>query len=266
MDTRVTNKAIPDYSLLDEVGLGETMFYPRSLENSPPQGASDLLIDIEPSISIGARFYLNDVSGTSLLYFHGNGEVASDYDKIATLYREIGVNLFVVDYRGYGQSSGDPTFAALIDDARPIAQYFHNFLNQQHLPKDRYIMGRSLGAYPAIDIAACATAGFRGLILESGAGNMRRSVERIGLLETERGANLVATHEANVGTITLPVLLIHGEIDMLVPKSVAKDTSDLLTATTTNLEVIPGAGHNDLLWIGREQYFDAIGQFISSSN
>ena len=95
---------------------------------------------------------------------------------------------------------------------------------------------------------------------------MRRSVERIGLLETERGANLVATHEAHVGTITLPVLFIHGEIDMLVPKSVAKDTSDLLTTTTTKLEVIPGAGHNDLLWIGREQYFDAIGQFISSSN
>ena len=127
-------------------------------------------------------------------------------------------------------------------------------------------MGRSLGAHPAIEAAANAADRFRALILESGASNIRRSVERVGLLDTELGGRLAAAHEAKIGRIELPVLLIHGEVDNLVPLSTAETTRDLLTSTTPKLEVIPRAEHNDLLWVGREQYFGAIADFIRAAN
>jgi len=254
----------PNYALLDDAGLGGAMFYPRPDDRPPPPGASDHQIEITPAVSLGARFYPTDPAGPSLLYFHGNGEVASDHDGIAPLYHDIGANLFVAEFRGYGQSTGDPTVAALVGDAHPAVAYFHQLLDDQGFSAERYVMGRSLGAHPALEVAANAAERFRGLILESGAGNIRRSVERAGLLETELGGRLAAAHDAKVRGIRLPVLLIHGAVDTLVPLNTAETTRDLLTSTAARLEVIPGAGHNDLLWIGRDQYFRAIADFVST--
>ena len=261
----MTNETSPDYALLDQAGLAGAMFYPRPDDGPPPPGASDHMIEVASGVALGARFYPVDPAAPTLLYFHGNGEVASDHDGIAPLYHEIGVNLFVAEFRGYGRSSGRPTVEALVGDAHPAAAYFHDLLDQHGYSERRFIMGRSLGAHPAIEAAANAAGRFRGLILESGAGNIRRSIERVGLLETELGATLAAAHEAKVAGIALPVLLIHGEVDTLVPLGTAELTRELLTLTTATLEVIPGAGHNDLLWVGRDQYFSAIADFVAAA-
>ena len=66
---------------------------------------------------MGARFYASERSRPTLLYFHGNGEIASDHDDIAPLDHEIGLNLFVAEFRGYGSSGGRPSVAGLIADA-----------------------------------------------------------------------------------------------------------------------------------------------------
>lgn len=262
----MTSDARPNYALLDEAGLGAMMFYPRGDDRPAPPGATDHLVEVELGVSLGARFYPTDPAAPTLLYFHGNGEVASDHDGIAPLYHEIGVNLLVVEFRGYGQSTGQPTVAALVGDAHPSVAAFHALLDELDFVDDRYVMGRSLGAHPALEVAANAASRFRGLILESGAGNIRRSVERLGLLDTELGGRLAAEHDAKITGITLPVLLIHGASDTLVPLSTAETIRALLTSTTTTLEVIAGAGHNDLLWIGRDQYFKAIAEFVGTAD
>ncbi|MDA0351912.1 MAG: alpha/beta hydrolase [Chloroflexi bacterium] len=255
----------PDYALLDSAGLAASMFYPRPDDQPPPPGASDHLIEVAPGVVLGARFYPLRPDAPTLLYFHGNGEVASDHDNIAPLYHEIGVNLFVAEFRGYGQSTGTPNVAALVGDAHPTVAYFHDLLDRGGYSAARFVMGRSLGAHPALEVAANAAGRFRGLILESGAGNIRRTVERRGLGDTELGARLAAAHDAKVRGIAIPVLLIHGEIDNLVPLSTAEAIRDLLTSTTAQLEVIPRAGHNDLLWVGRDQYFGAISAFVGAN-
>ena len=116
-------------------------------------------------------------------------------------------------------------------------------------------MGRSLGAHPALELAANGGSRFRGLILESGAGSIREMLGRLGLLDTEVGGQLAANHEAKIRSIVMPALLIHGERDQLVPLRTAEELHKLLEATSRHLVVIAGAGHNDILWVGRTQYF-----------
>ena len=253
-----------DYAMLDRAGASELIFYPRPDYEPAPPGASDHLIEVAAGVAIAARWYAFDASYPTILYFHGNGEIASDHDSIAPLYRDAGANLFVAEFRGYGRSNGRPAFAHLVADAHPVAERFHMLLDGGGFSQRRFIMGRSLGSHPALELAARAPGRFRGLIVESGAAGLRRMLERFGLnAEEGPAAELVAAHEAKIRSIGLPLLVIHGEYDELIPLEHALELYDLLAAVERELVVIPGAGHNDLLWGGRRQYFEAIRAFVN---
>lgn len=89
----------PDYSLLDLTPAGRSMFYPRRDWWPPPVGATDHSIPVDEGVAVAVRFYRYSVIAPTILFFHGNGEVAPEYDETAQFYRQIGVNLIVADYR-----------------------------------------------------------------------------------------------------------------------------------------------------------------------
>ncbi|MCZ6545451.1 MAG: alpha/beta hydrolase [Chloroflexi bacterium] len=252
-----------DYSPLDRAGAA-SIFFPRSDTRPAPAGATDLLIDVEPGVAVAARFYVHDPAAPTILYFHGNGEVAADHDDIAPLYHEIGLNLFVAEFRGYGQSGGQPSYASLIADAHPVVERFHSLLDADGFAPQRLVMGRSLGSGPALEVAANASDRFLGCIIESGAANIRRMLTRLGIAETLESVQLADQHEAKIRSIRLPTLILHGEHDELVPPAYAAELYDLLSDVDRDLIIIPGAGHNDILWRGMRQYFDAINAFTTN--
>ena len=96
-----------DYSPLDRPEISMNSFYPRRNWSSTPEGATDYAVQVEEGVSLSCRFFpadadtANDAS-PNILFFYGNGETASDYDGIAPIYNEVGINFFVADYRGYG--------------------------------------------------------------------------------------------------------------------------------------------------------------------
>lgn len=254
----------PDYALLDASGQSASIFFPRRDVTPPPPGSADVQLPVEPGIAVAARWFAFSPEAPTVLYFHGNGEVASDHDDIAPLYKNIGLNLFVAEFRGYGASNGRPGMASLVADAHPVTARFHELLDEQGFAAERYIMGRSLGSHPALEIAANLGERFRGLIIESGAANLRRLALRMGV-DPEDGAEgqaLVEAHEAKVRGIRLPVLILHGQRDDLVPLETAVHLHDLLENAEKELVVIPGAGHNDILFVGYQQYFDSIAAFV----
>lgn len=259
------SEVAPDYAMLDAVGASGMMFYPRPDPQPTPPGGSDLPIEVEPGVVVNARFYAFDPALPTILYFHGNGEVASDHDTLSPLYRQAGANLFVAEFRGYGRSTGRPTMEHLVSDGHPVAAFFHAHLDALGFNERRFIMGRSLGTHPALELAANAPERFLGFIVESGAGGLRRMLQRLGFdVETGAGADLVNAHEAKIRRIRLPVLIIHGEWDELVPLQQAIELHELLDrAAERELLVIPGAGHNDLLWVGLQDYFEAIQRFVA---
>ena len=96
--------------MMDRPEILERLFFPRRElpEEARPGSGMPHVVKVAEDVSIGCRFYPSTKSGPSLLYFHGNGEIAADYDYVAPLYQERGINLFVADYRGYGAATGVP--------------------------------------------------------------------------------------------------------------------------------------------------------------
>lgn len=253
----------PDYSVLDRGGVSAGIFFPRPDPSPTPADASDHLVELGDGVTLGARRYEIDPRGPTIVYFHGNGEVVGDHDGIAPLYHSIGANLFVFEFRGYGRSSGSPTIAHLVSDGARCGEAAHRLLDADDFTGPRFVMGRSLGANPALEVAA-RVAGFDGLILESGAGNVARFVGRLGLSPGDEIDGLVAAHDAKLATITMPTLIIHGLADDLVPVDNALATADRLTASEVTTELFEGAGHNDLLLVDPRRYFDSIARLIGT--
>ncbi|NDJ62214.1 MAG: alpha/beta hydrolase [Chloroflexi bacterium] len=249
---------------LDDPRILAGLFYPRSAranENLPP-GARDGTVTIAADVVIGYRWFPLKPEAPVILFFHGNGEVAADYSTVAPLYHNIGVSLLVVDYRGYGWSTGFPLVSALLTDAEKIAAALPQILGDAPADKPVYVMGRSLGSAPAIHLAYTYPERFRGLIIDSGFAETPSLFKRLGIDTT--GLNIDESPIGNarkIASIDLPLLIIHGERDLLLPLSNAQQLFDAAPSTQKRLLVIRGAGHNNLLVYGSGDYFLALAGF-----
>ncbi|MCK4387981.1 MAG: alpha/beta hydrolase [Dehalococcoidia bacterium] len=252
-----------DYSILDQPEVLSFIFFPRKDVTEAPANASDYLIPVDKDVSISCRFYVHSQRAPSMIYFHGNGEVVSDYDHIAPIYTQLGINLFVADYRGYGASQGRPTFSNMISDALAIFKAFADILNENHYSNDILVMGRSLGSAPAIEIAYHHQEQLKGLVIESGFASVINLLLHLGLPTESLGLNDTEfPNLAKMRTITIPTLIIHGEYDSLIPATEGKALFENAASSNKNMVIIPNAEHNDIMLVGMELYFKAIKQFI----
>jgi hypothetical protein len=254
-----------EIAALDDPKLLQFIFYPRQDVRKCPQNASDYFIPVEENIFIGCRFYTCSQSSPSIIYFHGNGEVVGDHNDIAPFYNQRGMNLFVADYRGYGSSGGDPTLANTISDAHQIFNAFLDLLHRSNYSDNILVMGRSLGSLSAIELAFHYQEKLKGLIIESGFASISRLLKHLGLPpEFIHIDDDTFPNAAKIRAITLPALILHGQYDTLVPLLEAKDLFEKSAAEKKYLEIISGADHNTILFVGMERYFDAIENFVSS--
>jgi len=254
----------PDYARLDRLPVVQPLFHPMPDRTRARGGAEDLRFEVAPAVGIAARYHRGPSCRATVLYFHGNGEVVGELDDLALLFRDQGIDLVIAGYRGYGRSDGQPSFAAMVADAHPIADAFHAAADALRGPGPRFVMGRSLGGHPALEIAANRPGRFDGLVLSSPSGELRRVLARIhGITHPSPELEaLVAAHEAKLARISLPTLVIHGDQDEVIPLASAKAVHDRIGAVARSLVVIPGAGHNDILWVAFDEYFGAIRGFM----
>lgn len=253
-----------DYSILDDPLLLQIIFHPN-LEWSPrPEGATDHSIPVESDVFVSGRFYPADQSSPSILYFHGNGEVVSDYDWISRFYNELGANLFVAEYRGYGKSNGIPTSSNTVADAHTIFTYFLDMLKSNGYTGSIFIMGRSLGSQSAFELAANYPADIEGLILESGFIQNVRLLKYVGIpLSIPNIESFEKAAIKRISEITMPVLIIHGDLDTTIPHTEAENIYSNIGSSEKKLLTIWGSDHNSLMLVGLQEYFDAIKKFIT---
>ena len=239
-------------------------FLPEDISFSPPPEPV-YPIEVEEGVTINCGFWVNSEQNPSILYFHGNGETVDTCDWIAPIYNQRRINLFVADYRGYGSSNGKPTISNMISDASAIFRGFREIIEKQHFRNSLFVMGRSLGSIPAIEVALNYQDEIRGLIIESGmANNFRRMWDYLKTTETESvwGEESLFLNKVKVKQVRKPTLIIHGECDQLISVEEGKELYHNSGAPDKRILVIPGADHNDVMIIDESLYFDTIEEFV----
>lgn len=238
------------------------LFFPRKesmLDLDSPYVMSRF-VKVDEDVSVNCRFYHAGEENPNVLYFHGNGETCLDYDDVAPLYMERGINLFVADYRGYGFSGGSPDCSSMIKDTHPVFQSFTALLRDLGYKGDRFVMGRSLGSAPAIEVAYHYQQDLKGLIVESGFASARNQFARIGVTHLFKDVKdpVGFGNDLKIKEVTIPTLIIHGEADEIIPSGEGRALYALSGASKKRSLFISHAGHNDLLMIGEEAYLSAI--------
>ncbi|MHB8109188.1 MAG: alpha/beta hydrolase [Syntrophorhabdaceae bacterium] len=258
---------MPDYSKIDTPEVLSYVFYPRDESGACPKYAFDNFVPVADSVAIHCRFYRQDDSWPWILFFHGNGEVVSDYDELAIFYFKYKFNLAVSDYRGYGKSNGTPTVTDMARDAHKVYEAAKAALKERGLRHDLWVMGRSLGSVSAIEISFHFGKEINGLIIESGFPCISSLIVRHGIASPDMDLNSTTSACLDMlKGIAVPVLVIHGEYDSLVPPDEAETIMETIASPSKELLMIPGATHNDIMFVGLRQYMEAIRRFIDSTN
>lgn len=255
-----------DYTALDRPDVLMFLFHPRKAVGPVDGGQRflEILIPVEGHIRVGARFHMAHANGPTILFFHGNGEIVSDYDDIGPMFNQLGINFMAVDYRGYGCSDGNPTVSAMMADCHRIFDFAEQWKTENAFSGPLIVMGRSLGSAPALELAAACVDRVDGLVVESGfawAGPLLRLLgvdpDGIGFDESSGFANL-----DKIRTFTKPTVIIHAEFDHIIPFSDGKALFDASGADDKVLVKIPDANHNDIFMRGLDHYLEAITNLV----
>jgi uncharacterized protein len=249
-----------DFEFLDHPSLVNYIFYPRTDDYIPadPDHIINVDLPVEEHITISCQFYFCDSSGPCILYFHGNGELASEYEDVGMILNGAGINLFVADYRGYGRSGGRPSISNMMKDTQGVLEGFKSTLKKRGFNGSCFVMGRSLGSASAMELAANHPGEFKGLIIESGFCDIADLIGRLGL----PSAHTETPGLDRVRRIEMPALIIHGEYDSIVPLPEGEKIFRNLKSIDKRMAVIPDADHNSILVVGMDLYMRELKDFI----
>jgi hypothetical protein len=256
-----------NYSKIDRVEINSVLFYPcrdlTAIEGNT--FVKEISIPLKSGEVISGIRAHPDNSEGSILFFHGNGEIASDYIDIASIFQQMNISFICVDYRGYGKSSGYPGASSMIDDAHDIFEYIRDLTRGE---KNVFIiMGRSLGCVSALEIAASYENEIDGLIIESGFAQTLLLLKTLGAdagylgIKEEDGFD----NGRKIGFFSKPLLIIHAMEDFLIPISQAQILFDIATSPHKTFLKIPNAGHNDIFFQGMKDYLTEINKLIKTA-
>ncbi len=217
------------------------LFAPTKLE--PSKTFSYVLPHEEVWIDVpGAKLHAIHLKNPSprglIFYLHGNGGNVEGWTAGADFYKALNYDLLMLDYRGYGKSSGKiESEAQLHADARAA----YDFIAAKYAGKPIAIFGRSLGSGLATKLSIEVNPAITVLI------SPYRSIRALatGLYPFVPGAlvRYPLDTEARIAQVKSPLLLIHGERDTLIPLSNAKSLVEKNPRATL---VLMPAAHNDV--------------------
>jgi uncharacterized protein len=220
------------------------LFIPEKLdadhEFSLAPSDSELYLTTKDGQSINALYY-KGTRDQVILYLHGNAGSLRTWQMAADNLREYGYNVLIIDYRGYGKSTGGITEAGLLLDAQ--AAYDH--LRADCSAADIIVYGRSIGTGIAVHLASENVIG--GLILEAPYTSIADLAnEKFGIFFPSVYLKIRLNNLEKINSVSAPVYFIHGTHDQLISPA----HSEKLFKTRAGKKkrtLIKGGGHNDLM-------------------
>lgn len=205
----------------------------------PVPGAQLSVLHLKAASPKGA----NGAKGV-VFFLHGNGGNVDTWFPDPDFYRSAQMDVVMMDYRGYGKSTGQiESEAQLRADVRAVWQHFA----PQYASKKKMVLGRSLGtalaAGLAVELAQQGQPADATILISA-----YESMEKLALAHYRWVPSAVLryplrTHES-VAALRSPLLLIHGQADTLIEPSHSQVLQKL--APQSKLVLVPKAGHNDL--------------------
>jgi uncharacterized protein len=225
------------------------MYFPDPTRVAPAEAGLDHVREIEiaaaDGVTLVAWYAPARDDKPTILYFHGNAANAANRAPRIELIRKNGFGVLYLNNRGYGGSGGRPTEEHNVADA--IAAYDH--LVGLGVPAARIAAyGESLGSGQAVRLAA--TREVAAVVLEApltSTVDVARSTYfwlPIGLLITDKYDN-----ERNIRAVTVPVLILHGEQDGVIPVDMGRRVFRAANEPK-RLELFPQGTHDDLFGHG----------------
>ena len=184
-----------------------------------------------------------------IAYFHGNADNLHRWGKIAVDFTKFGYDVLVMDYRGYGKSSGPRNEEYLYSDA----QFFYDFAKENYGENKIIVYGRSLGGAFATKIAGENQP--KMVILEATFYNLQDIVNRwLPGKVTDKVSPKMTYHflsNQNILKVKVPLYHFHGTKDSVVPLKSGKKLFEVFEKEHPKIPKkfieIKGGTHEDLI-------------------
>lgn len=178
----------------------------------------------------------------TVLIFHGNAGNIGDRLELIQIFHDLGLNVFVIDYRGYGLSGGKPSEAGLYLDSQAACIYLTGRPGVN--PRKIILYGESLGAAVAFDLAARVEVA---AVITEGAFTsvpaLAADVYHLPFLKFLVRSKYDSL--SKVEKVTSPILLFHGRRDTIAPprhgqqlRSAARSACELVLLEGNHIEAV----------------------------
>ncbi len=238
-----------------------SLFIPyRAVEETPVSiglNYEDLPIPVQDGVSINAWWVPMREEAPTIFFLHGNGgNLSHRLGKIA-FFHKLGLNVFILDYRGYGKSTGKPSERGLYQDSAAAYDYLRKRLM---IPAENIIVyGESLGSAVGIELAGKKAVS--ALITEGAFTNiadMSRTVYPF-LPTFLLGSKFDSL--SKIKSLKIPVLMIHSKNDEIVPYRLGRKLYDAFSGQKDFLTI--DGGHNESFYNNLNAIEEKIKAFIN---
>ena len=194
-----------------------------------------------------------------LLFFHGNAGNISHRRVSLEVFHRLGLNVLMIDYRGYGQSEGSASEAGLYRDASAAWSYL---IDEKDFDTNQIVIfGRSLGGAVAADLASKVSA--RGVILESTLSSSRDFAHLLfPVLSRLVFMRFDFNSVAKMPRVNMPVMVLHSLDDEIMPFELGKRMLDAANEPKTFVQM--RGGHNDGYYLSQPEYEQSLAKWLKA--
>lgn len=175
-----------------------------------------------------------------ILYFHGNSRSIKGWAKYAIDFYRFDYDVVLVDYRGFGKSTGKRSETEMLNDMQFVYTHVAGNYSENHM----IVYGRSLGSGFAAKVASDNNP--RYLILDAPYYNFRKVIERfLPILPIRFVLRYHLRTDKWIQRVKCPVYILHGTRDWLIPIRHSEQLQKINPRKITLIR-IHGGGHNNL--------------------